>query len=58
VPESIPVWDGIPFDVVWAIDVLYAASASLKKRTDDEQGGGSCGSRSVVSKELVGALPV
>jgi hypothetical protein len=23
-PDEIPVWDGSPFDVVYAIDVLYA----------------------------------
>lgn len=27
VPESIPVWDGTRFDVVWAIDVLYHPGA-------------------------------
>jgi hypothetical protein len=26
VPDDIPVWDGTPFDVAYAIDVLYAPS--------------------------------
>ena len=26
-PHEIPVWDGTPFDIVYAIDVLYAPHA-------------------------------
>ncbi len=55
---SIPVWDGAPFDVAWAVDVLYDGRGVLKGKSDEEEGCGSCGNRSVVSKELVGALPV
>jgi hypothetical protein len=59
VPAPPPVWDGTPFDLGWAIDVLYAPSGSgLKNSHEEEMGCGSCGNRSVVSKELVGALPV
>lgn len=52
-----PVWDGTPFDLVWAIDVLYRRGGHPKVRLEEEAGCGSSGNRSVVSKELVGALP-
>lgn len=55
--EPGPVWDGAPFDVAWAIDVLYRPVALPREERTDEEGGGSCGNRSSVSKELVGALP-
>lgn len=55
--EPPPVWDGTPFDLVWAIDVLYSRSVLPKESPEEEDGCGSCGNRSVVSKELVGALP-
>jgi hypothetical protein len=51
-----PVWDGTPLDVAWAIDVLYRPRGS-SEREEEEDGCGSCGNRSVISKELVGALP-
>jgi len=54
--ESPPVWDGTPFDLVWAIDVIYSRSVPPEERPEEEDGCGSCGNRSVVSKELVGAL--
>lgn len=52
-----PVWDGTPFDLVWAIDVLYTREGSPRSPREEEEGCGSCGNRSVVSKELVDALP-
>ncbi|MBP7776377.1 MAG: DUF222 domain-containing protein [Acidobacteria bacterium] len=55
--EPPPVWDGTPFDLVWALDVLYSRSSVPKEEQEEEDGCGSCGNRSVVSKELVGALP-
>ena len=59
VTGKLPTWDGTRFDLAWAIDVLYrgAVVPNLDRKKEDE-GGGSCGTRSVVSKELVGALPV
>ncbi len=54
---DLQVWDGTPFDLVWAIDVLYSRSVIPEKNAEEEEGCGSCGNRSVVSKELVGALP-
>jgi len=54
---DLPVWDGTPFDLVWAIDVLYSRPDLPEENTEEEEGCGSCGNRSVVSKELVGALP-
>ena len=56
---KLPTWDGTRFDLPWAIDVLYrgAVVALNPDRKKEEEGGGSCGNRSVVSKELVGALP-
>jgi Domain of unknown function (DUF222)/HNH endonuclease len=56
--EAPPVWDGTRFDIVWAIDVLYSRGGRLRNQPEEEEGCGSCGNRSVVSKELVGALPV
>lgn len=56
--ETPPVWDGTRFDVVWAIDVLYSRSVLPKEGQEEEEGCGSCGNRSVVSQELVGASPV
>jgi len=54
-----PTWDGTRFDLAWAIDVLYRESVVPKNPDRKKEGGcGSCGNRSVVSKELVGALPV
>ena len=54
--EPPPAWDGTPFDLAWAIDVLYAPSRPrLQNENEEEKGCGSCGNRSVVSKELVGA---
>lgn len=55
--EPPPVWDGTPFDLAWAIDVLYRRPVLPKGRPEEEEGCGSCGNRSVDSKELVGALP-
>lgn len=55
--EPPPVWDGTPFDLVWAIDVLYRSPVPPEEEQKEEEGCGSCGNRSVVSKELVGALP-
>ena len=53
-----PTWDGTRFDLAWAIDVLYRGPVVPKNLARKEEGGcGSCGNRSVVSKELVGALP-
>ena len=46
VTGKLPTWDGTRFDLGWAIDVIRFNTA------------GSGGNRSVVSKELVGALPV
>ena len=57
VTGTLPTWDGTRFDLLWAIDVLYRGPA-VPKNTGREEGCGSCGNRSVVSKELVGALPV
>ncbi len=54
---DIPVWDGTPFDLVWAIDVLYSRSVLPEETPEKEDCCGSCGNRSMVSKELVGALP-
>ena len=58
VTGKLPRWDGSRFDLPWAIDVLYRGPVVPKNldRREDE-GCGSCGNRSVVSKELVGALP-
>ncbi len=56
--EAPPVWDGTRFDIVWAIDVLHSRGGRLRNQPEEEEGCGSCGNRSVVSKELVGALPV
>lgn len=55
--EPPPVWDGTPFDLVWAIDVLYRRPVVPEEEQKEEEGCGSCGNRFVVSKELVGALP-
>ncbi len=55
--EPPPVWDGTRFDIVWAIDVLYSRESRLRDQPEEKEGCGSCGNRSVVSKELVGALP-
>lgn len=55
--HDLPVWDGTPFDLVWAIDVLYRRESRLSDQHEEDDGCGSCGNRSVVSKELVGALP-
>jgi hypothetical protein len=53
-----PTWDGTRFDLPWAIDVLYRGQVVPNDRDRKEQEGcGSCGQRSVVSKEGVGALP-
>ena len=54
---SIPVWDGTPFDLAWALDIVRGRRVVLKNENEDEEGCGSCGNRSVVSKELVGAWP-
>ena len=57
--ETLPTWDGTRFDLPWAIDVLYRGPVVAKNLDQKKEGGcGSCGNRSVVSKELVGALPV
>ncbi len=58
VTATLPTWDGTRFDLAWAIDLLYRGpvvpkNLDLKK----EEGCGRCGNRSVVSTELVGALP-
>ena len=54
-----PTWDGTRFDLPWTIDVLYRGPVvSNNQDRDEEEGCGSCGNRSVVSKELVGAWPV
>ena len=55
--EPPPVWDGSPFDLAWAIDVLYRPPVLPEEKQEEEDGCGSCGNRPVVSKELVGALP-
>ena len=57
---TLPTWDGTRFDLPWAIDVLYRGSVVQKDpdRKKEDEGCGSCGNRSVVSKELVGALPI
>ncbi len=60
VTGKLPTWDGTRFDLPWAIDVLYRGPV-VPKNLDpkkDEGGCARCGNRSVVSKELVGALPV
>lgn len=57
VGNDLPVWDGTPFDLTWAIDVLYRPVSSPRNQQEDDYGCGSCGNRSLVSKELVGALP-
>ncbi len=51
-------WDGSRFDLAWAIDVLYRRGPCPEGKPADDEGGGSCGNRPVVSKALVGALPV
>ena len=57
--ETLPTWDGTRFDLPSAIDVLYRGPVVAKNLDQKKEGGcGSCGNRSVVSKELVGALPV
>ena len=54
-----PTWDGTRFDLPWAIDVLYRGPVVPKDLVRKvEEGWGSGGNRSVVSKELVDALPV
>ncbi len=58
VSGTLPTWDGTRFDLAWAIDVLYRSLLSRHLDLKKEEGCGSCGNRSVVSKELVGALPV
>ncbi len=59
VTATLPTWDGTRFDLAWAIDVLYRGPVVPTNLDRKEEGGcGSCGNRSVVSKELVGALPV
>ncbi len=60
VSGKLPTWDGTRVDLPWAIDVLYRGpfvprNLGPKK---EEKGCGSCGNRSVVSTELVGAWPV
>ena len=61
VTGKLPTWDGTRFDLAWAVDVLYRGPVvpkNLDRKDEDEEGCGRCGNRSVVSKELVGALPV
>jgi len=58
VAGKLPTWDGTRFDVAWAIDVLYGRGPRPDSKPEKEEGCGSCGNRSVVSKELVGALSV
>ncbi len=59
VSGKLPTWDGTRFDLPWAIDVLYRGPVVPRNLGRKEEGGcGSGGNRSVVSKELVGALPV
>ncbi len=53
-----PTWDGTRFDLAWAIDVLYRGPVVSRNSDREEEGCGSCGNRSVVSTELVGAWPV
>ena len=55
---TLPRWDGTRFDLPWAIDVLYRSPFVPRNSDRAEEGCGSCGSGSVDSKELVGALPV
>ena len=59
VAGRLPTWDGTRFDLPWAIDVRYRGPV-VPKNPDrkQEEGCGRCGNRSVVSKELVGGLPV
>ncbi len=58
VTGKLPTWDGTRFDLPWAIDVLYRGSVVQKDpdRKKEDEGCGSCGNRSVVSTELVGAF--
>ncbi len=59
VTGTLPTWDGTRFDLAWAIDVLYRGPVVPTNRDPmKDQCCGSCGNRSVVSKELVGTLPV
>ena len=58
VAGKLPTWDGTRFDLPWAIDVIRFNTAVLKNERKNGEGCGSCGNRSVVSKELVGAVPV
>ncbi len=57
VAGTLPTWDGTRFDLAWAIDVRYHSPIVSKHSDRDDDGCGSCGNRSVVSKELVGAWP-
>ncbi len=57
VTGTLPTWDGTRFDLPWAIDVLYRSPIVSNNSDRDDEGYGRCGNRSVVSKELVGALP-
>ncbi|MGE0816440.1 MAG: DUF222 domain-containing protein [Vicinamibacterales bacterium] len=57
--RDLPVWEGTPFDVAYAIDVLRPRVMRPDQKQDmEDEGCGSCGNRSGVSKELVGAMPV
>ena len=58
VSGKLPTWDGTRFDLAWAIDVLYRGSVVSGNSDRGEEGCGSCGNRSVVSRERVGAWPV
>ena len=57
VTATSPTWDGTRFDLPWVIDALCRGPAVPNLDPRLEGGCGSCGNRSVVSKELVGALP-